>query len=247
MEANLDRSELITKQSADEMVGDTLLQAEYSISNEQKLKSRSGLRNMNESIVLDRPMTPSHLRQSVMLQTKPFNPSDISNLDINQSSLFKNSKSTNNRMQAFDKKNSFKLSTQSASNQFGEAMGKSTNILVINSTTHEEYEQEQEQPYVHVQAKATTPTSVFNEAGNPGSGFASRPKIQRTPDQSMMMSQQRNSLKDSINAASIHASIQSASSTNFGPKFSVAEPRPSTANSIKSSKSPAQSNASTLK
>ena len=107
MEANLDRGEIITKQSSDELLGDTLLQAEYSISNEQKLKSRSGFKIMNESIVLDRPITPSHLRQSVMLQTKPFNPSDISHLDINQTGLFKNSKSTNNRLQGFDKKNSF--------------------------------------------------------------------------------------------------------------------------------------------
>ena len=244
MEANLDRGEIITKQSSDELLGDTLLQAEYSISNEQKLKSRSGFKIMNESIVLDRPITPSHLRQSVMLQTKPFNPSDISHLDINQTGLFKYSKSTNNRLQGFDKKNSFKLSTQSNSH-FGEMPGsKSTNILVINST-QEEFE---DNAYVHTQPKAATPTSVFTEAGNPNSGFASRPKIQRTPDQSMIITQQKNILKDSINAAAIHASIQSASSSSFGPKFSVAEPRPSTANSIKSStKSPVQSNASTLK
>ena len=101
MEANLDRGEIITKQSSDELLGDTLLQAEYSISNEQKLKSRSGFKIMNESIVLDRPITPSHLRQSVMLQTKPFNPSDISHLDINQTGLFKNSKSTNSRLQGW--------------------------------------------------------------------------------------------------------------------------------------------------
>ena len=109
MEANLDRSEIVTKQSGDELTGEQLLQAEYSINNEQKMKSRSGFR-MNESIVLDRPMTPSHLRQSVMLQTKPFNPSDIGGLDINQGNNVWG-KNRINRSQIIDKKNSFKLST----------------------------------------------------------------------------------------------------------------------------------------
>lgn len=225
MEANLDRSEIVTRQQTDELIGEYLLQAEYSINNEQKLKSRHGFRNLNESIVLDRPITPSYHRQSIMLQTKPFNTNDIGNSETHQSNAWKNKM---NLSQVFDRKNSLKLITPR--NDFEANSAKSTNILVINSQDDGQ-DEEQKPPQV--------PSKIFsiNDATHT---FASRPKIQRTPDQSMTVKK----TNDSLNS---NESIKSASSSTFGPKFSIKEPRPSTANSIKSTKSPNQSNASTLK
>ncbi len=220
MEANLDRSEIVTKQLNNELMGESLLQGAYSINNEQKLKSRSGLRNLNESVVLDRPMTPSYLRQSHMLQTKPFTLNEINN-----SNMWKK-----NINRSIDKRNSFKLSIPGGDNFESNEAKASTNILVINSqddmTEDESYQSASEQ------------AKTFRQ-NEPNTGFASRPKIQRTPDQSMSLKKNY----DSVNTAS----IQSASSVNLAPKFSINEPRPSSANSAKSSKSPAQSTASTLK
>lgn len=225
MEANLDRSELIAKQSADELMGEALLQAEYSINNEQKNKSRSGFRNLNESIVLDRPMTPAHLRQSVMLQTKPFEPSDFNRLELNQSTTLK---SKTNRSQIIDRKNSFKLSTSRNELETNNTK-KSANILVINSNDMQESD-------IYSKPPPSNSTKIFSP-NDPTAGFASRPKIQRTPEQSLAMKQN----DKSINAS---ASIQSNSSLNFTPKYSITEPRPSSVSSSKSSKSPSQSNAS---
>ena len=224
MEANLDRGEIVTKQLTNELIGETLLQAEYSISNEQKMKSRNGFRNVHESTVLDRPVTPAHLRQSVMLQTKPFNPTDF------MQQPERNTTPRDKLMGSVNRKNSFKLSTsRNELENFNSK--KSTNILVINSQ-----DETQEDNYL----KPPQTTKVFSN-NDPTSGFASRPKIQRTPDQSINI---KKSTNDSINPASIHSSIQSASSTNFEPKYSIAEPRPSSAKSMKSMKSPSQSSAS---
>lgn len=225
MEANLDRGEIVTKQLADELIGETLLQAEYSISNEQKMRTRSGFRNVHESTVLDRPVTPAHLRQSVMHQTKPFNPSDFNSLERNITPRDKLVRSV------IDRKNSFKLGTSRNDFENLNNAKKSTNILVINSQ-----EETQDDNYL----KPPQTTKVFSN-NDPTVGFASRPKIQRTPDQSINM---KKSTIDSIIPTSTHSSVQSASSTNFELKYSIAEPRPSSAKSMKSMKSPSQSNAS---
>jgi hypothetical protein len=207
MEANLDRSEIITKQSIEELTGDTLLQAEYSINNENKSRTRSALENVNESSVLNRPMTPVHLRQSMMLQTKPFDLNEMNELNINENNAWLN------------KNNRAKPNFKSDHNGFK----RSTNILVINSDDMS--------------------ADDFRPPPGPSSqnaGFASRPRIQRTPDTNMATKTKY----DSINT---NLSIQTVASSTFTPKYSITEPRPSSANSIKSTKSPSQSNASTLK
>ena len=121
MEANLDRSELITKQSSDELVGESLLQSEYSINNEYKSKSRHGIEHLNDSSVLNRPMTPVHLRQSMLFQTKPFNTNELYELN------------RNNHSQIIDKKTNIRVGNDQMNNNNNNSNKKSTNILVINS------------------------------------------------------------------------------------------------------------------
>ena len=207
MEANLDRSELITKQSADELVGESLLQSEYSINNEYKSKSRHGIEHLNDSSVLNRPMTPVHLRQSMLFQTKPFNTNELYELN------------RNNHSQIIDKKTNIRVGNDQMNNN-NNSNKKSTNILVINSDdmTGEDYSKPPPPP--------------------PNAGFVSRPKIQRTPDQSM-------TIKTKYDSLNTNSSIQSTASSTFTPKYSITEPRPSSANSAKSTKSPSQSNQST--
>jgi hypothetical protein len=215
MEANLDRNEIINKQSSDELFGDNLLQAEYSINNELRAKSRNAFENFHESTVLNRPMTPVHLRQSIMLQTRPFDTNEIGELKNNRQAI-----------------NNFKSDLNN--------IKKSTNILVINSEDMSGEENYTKQSQLQ--------TASLPPPGN--AGFVSRPKIQRTPDPSVAM---KTTKYDSINT--INSSIQSASSSqqstghSFLPKYSITEPRPSSAtNTAKSTcKSPTQSNASTLK
>ncbi len=228
MEANLDRSEIVTKQLNNELIGENLLQGEYSINNEQKLKPKSGLRNLNESVVLDRPMTPSYLRQSHLLQTKPFSLNELNNFIPNTSTNSNMWKKNVNKN--IDKRNSLKLGIPGTENLESNEAKTSTNILVINSQDDLTEEDNYQNP--------SSQTKPFKK-NDPTTGFSSRPKIQRTPDQSINLKKNY----DSINTAS----FQSGSSVNLAPKFSINEPRPSSANSFKTPKSPIESTASTLK
>lgn len=174
MEANLDRNEIFIKQSAEELIGESLLTAEYSLNNnETKSKSRRGIENLNESTVLNRPITPLNLRQSVLLQTKPFNTNEI----------FNDNKTNILTIESND-------------------LSVDDNYLKIINDTKNKY-----------QTTVTESTDI---------GFAARPRIQRTPDTSNT-NQKR---------AIINTSIQSSSSIT--PKYSITEPRPSSANSTKS-------------
>lgn len=175
MEANLDRNELTLKQSTDELIGESLLVNEYSTTNEQKSKSKLGL---NESIILNRPITPFNLRQSVLLHTKPFSTSDL----------------------FADKK---------------------ADILVIESN-----DMSVDDNYLKVINNANNKNDNLNKSDVVG--FSTRPKIQRTPEPTV---------SNTVRKVSINTSIQSSSNSITAPKYSITEPRPSSANSIKSKSS----------
>ena len=188
MEANLDRNEILLKQTADELIGESLLTTEYSSTSENKSKSRMG-NDLNESTVLHRPITPINLRQSVLMQTKPFTPNELFN-EINNKE-------------------------------------KKSDILVIESN-------DLSVDSNYLKLVNNTATNYAPESTNVG--FAARPRIQRTPQQTPEPSI-TNSKKPTINT-----SIQSSSSIQT-PKYSITEPRPSSSsvNNSKNSKSSSSS------
>jgi hypothetical protein len=197
MEANLDRNEILLKQAADELVGESLLTTEYSSANENKSKSRMGNDPLNESIVLHRPITPINLRQSILLQTKPFTPNELFN---------QNNNNNNNNKE------------------------KKSDILVIESNDLSVDEN-------YLKLVNNTATKYSNNVPESTSvGFAARPRIQRTPQQTPEPSV-TNYKKPTLNT-----SIQSSSSIQ-APKYSITEPRPSSSsvNNSKNSKSSSSS------
>lgn len=187
MEAMLDRNEIFMKQTADELIGESLLTTEYSSGSEIKSKSRTDL--LNETTVLHRPITPVNLRQSILLQTKPFTPNEF----------FLN-----------DKKNS--------------------DILVIESNDLTSVDDNYMKSVNNAAIKYNMNT-VLPESTNVG--FATRPRIQRTPQQTP----EHKKLLPTINT-----SIQSTSSIQ-APKYSVAEPRASSS-SVNHSKNSSKSSSS---
>lgn len=184
MDICLDRNELILKQS-DDLCGEKLLSSEYAYKNE---RAKSKL-DLTESIILNRPITPLNLKQSILLQTNPFNPSDLFNeQDLNEAN------SNNNNKKA--------------------------NILVIDSNDiSDDYDS-----YTRVLNNATNKMQSNNFSSSEEVAFATRPKLIRTPDPSQIQKR-----------ANMSTSIQASSS--IAPKYSISEPRPSSAASVKSKNS----------
>lgn len=220
MERELDAGENIFKQT-DEIIGENLLIKFYSILNQgnepgASRESKQRLENefMNESTLLNRPITPLNLKQTQLGQSKNFEKSDLKPPKSSQST----------RSSGPVKKDSIKSSLSFNRAQSSDRLGKPSvadaktkaNFLSINSNdirTVDSYE------------------PIYSNVKDSNEAFLNKPKIQRTPDQSMAMKQK----------SYITSSIQSNSS--YAPKYSINEPRPSSASSTKSKNSP---NSSTL-
>ncbi|CAF0879503.1 unnamed protein product [Brachionus calyciflorus] len=221
MERELDVGETIFKQT-EEIIGENLLLKYYSIINQgnepslsrEMTKQKHEDEFLSESTLLNRPITPLNIKNNQLLQSKNFEKtSDFKppkNNQINKSLAKKeNIKSSLsfNRAQSTDR--------QQVKNSIVESKTKH-NFLSINSNdirTVDSYE------------------PLYSNAKDSSEAFSNKPKIQRTPDQSMALRQK----------SYIASSVQSNSS--YVPKYSISEPRPSSASSNKSLKSP---NSSTL-
>lgn len=143
----------------------------------------------------------------------------------------------NNRSHSIDKRSTYKPSfsvTSSRNLLDGENKNdnsKKANVLVIESTdinVEDSLISNQNGPVVN-----QNPQNKLFLPNESVSGFVSKPKIQRTPDQSI--SAPRHS------ASVVNASINSTASS-FAPKYSISEPRPSSANSNRSKNSSSSSN-----
>lgn len=271
MELEIDSGEVLPKQN-DELIGEQLLLSEYSINNlgNEPPKTKSKLDNefMNDSSVIHRPLTPLNLRQSQQFQSKQLpkpeslnseraertfqnvkNSVEHSNFNRNNSNNRSNHsiKSKNNasnnslkqsnsaaqiRGDSVERKPPYKQSLSAGSkhsnenepkynNDNGNENGKA-NVLIIESRDYS------------VDDSFTNPMTsnkIFatNDSLN---GFANRTKIQRTPEQSIAFQRQKSYTNTSVNA----------SSNSYLPKYSLNEPRPSSANSTKSKNSISSTN-----
>lgn len=66
MEVELDRNEIIIRMTQEELIGESLLSAEYAENKANKFKNGSEF--LAESTILSRPITPQQLRQSLLIQ-----------------------------------------------------------------------------------------------------------------------------------------------------------------------------------
>jgi hypothetical protein len=226
MEFELDSGEAVIKQSADDLFGESLLVSEYSInnnnSNELLLKNRpkqSETEFLKESSVLNRPITPSHLRQSQHFTNKqPLNHKDsliisenIKNnpkRSVSNGSL--NTKDTKAQVQAID---SGKKSLSAGSRKNGKA-----DILVIESKEVDDFRASPDQNYTNGVKNSTNDSLTL--------GFSTKQKIPRTPD-NYSYARKNSITNNSMNPVN----------SSFTPKYSITEPRPSSANSTKSKNS----------
>ena len=240
MEAELDRAEVFLKLNPDDLIGEVLLKSHYSLHNDSRSKSRIGMDQMNESIFISRAITPSNLRQSMMFQSKqldvsesiastnkegppPTNPRNLTAKIDRPSETLKASKNnhSNQRSNSNDRKPSFRQR-----NNTDDDKNKKVNILVLdsndassNNSNIEEVIQSPHYPPPHpIQQR-----SSLKESSNV---FASKPKIQRTPEQSYAIDRRKS------NSTSVNQS-----GSLIIPKYSVSEPRPSSANSTRSKNS----------
>ena len=94
MEADLDRTELL-KPAQNELFGENLLNGEYSVDVAKLHKRRSGSDFLSDSVVLSRPTTPHHLRQSTHLPNRNLNGNG--NGTSNSSSNIANMEPTNTK------------------------------------------------------------------------------------------------------------------------------------------------------
>lgn len=92
MEAELDRGEIIARSTQEELIGESLLSAEYSTANsDAKSKGKSGADFLHESTILSRPITPQQLRQSMMFQSQQRQPPSSASR-TNQSMVIRDNK-----------------------------------------------------------------------------------------------------------------------------------------------------------
>jgi hypothetical protein len=232
MEADLDRTEVL-KPSVNELFGENLLVTEYS---QNKVKNGSKNDMERQSIVLNRPTTPHQVRQSMLIQQVPINFDERSingaNDSIETVSLASNVVLDTSRGKVKAKKNDTREKTAtkvhtislSRSNSVDKrANSRQANNVVIDTSIQDSLQDER------------TPVIQFNI--NKGQlkvekeVFETRPKLQRTPNQSVTLPPRKTSLKNTNND-----SIASTNSS-YTPKYSSFEPRPSSANSNRSKNS----------
>lgn len=109
MEADLDRTEIL-KPAQNELFGENLLHNEYSADVAKLHKRRSGSDFLSDSVVLSRPTTPHHLRQSTHFQNRPPH-ANGNNIATNSSTNISESTNNNNKIsQAADKQKQVKES-----------------------------------------------------------------------------------------------------------------------------------------
>ncbi|RNA21811.1 lisH domain-containing ARMC9 isoform X2 [Brachionus plicatilis] len=214
MERELDAGETFMKQT-DEISGENLLLKFYSFINQgnEPIVSREGSKSKLQNELIN---------ESTLLN-KPTTPLSVRNSQVIQSKNFEKSQSKNNSLSqslAPAKKDNLKASLSFNKTQSREKFGKKltdsknkSNFPSINSNDIRSIDS-YEPVYTNVQDS--------NDA------FRNKPKIQRTPDHSVRQK------------SVIASSIQSNSS--YVPKYSVSEPRPSSASSNKSKNSPNSSN-----
>lgn len=215
MERELDAGETVFKQT-DETSGENLLKNFYSFNNQgnepilYRENSKNKLNNdiLNESTLLNKPTTPLSLRNSQVIQSK--------NFEKSQSKMNSLSQSLNP-----SKKENLKTNLSFNRTKNGEKVGKklaeSKNKSNFPSITSNDIRS------IDSYEPVNTKTQDSNEA------FRNKPKIQRTPDQSISIRQK------SILASSMQSNM------SYVPKYSVSEPRPSSASSNKSKNSPSSS------
>ena len=257
MELELDSGETLIVLNRDELIGDQLLIAEYSfgnVGNEPSAKtSRQENEFLNDSTVINyRPITPlNNLRQSQQFKNKQITPRDsltpekkfqnvknsIDHFDrsnknhndnLKQGNLVNNrvksSGMSQNRSQSIDKKPPYNHSL-SAGNRGAGNENKSTNILVIESNdipVEESYS---------TNASTTVGASrsfLANDSIN-GNGLQRQRSFRRVPEpNNSLVQRQKTNINNSVNIAP-------------NPKYSITEPRPSSANSTKSKTSSSSS------
>jgi hypothetical protein len=289
MELELDSGEFLNK-NPEELIGEQLLVSDYAVNQNQSndFKFRFNNKNANnnnnkneneflngaggpnsttaniENLINTRPITPHHLRQSQLIQSKQFTSSSHNQTNLNNSrppavvklsgqsgnSYIRQKSNGNNNnsigtvkdssisRQSFSLKNSRSQSSDRNKNSVTlvskldnndtrmfeneQNSQKGADILVIDSIAEPSYQvpQAEQTKYVYVNDSV--------------SGFVAKPKIQRTPDQSMMIVSSNKQQNNKQNGVPLpYTSISSVNS--FAPKYSISEPRPSSANSLKNS------------
>jgi hypothetical protein len=233
MEFELDSGEAMIKQSPDDLLGESLLVSEYSINNNNNNNNNEQLKNrpkqsetefLKESSVLSRPITPSHLRQSQHFTNKPptnhkdsliitENVRNNPKRSVSNGNL--NNKDTKAQTQAIDsgKKTPYKQSLSAGSRKEGKA-----DILVIESKEVDDFLAASNQNYSNGGKTSTNDSLTL--------GFSAKQKIPRTPD-NYSYARKNSITNNSMNPVN----------SSFTPKYSITEPRPSSANSTKSKNS----------
>ena len=258
MELELDSGETLLKLSADEPIGEQLLLSEYSFAasnmgnNEGPQKShRLDTEFLNDSTVINRPITPLNLRQSQQYKNKqqmtprdsitPDKPSfqnvknsvEYSNKNHNdnlkQGTLINNrvKSSTQHRSQSIDKKPPYSQPMSAGSRTSND--DRRTNILVIESND------------IPVEDSYSTNAS--------STIAASRSFLANDSVNGSVLQRQRSFKNSNVNGNGAppvqrqKSMAMNSSSVNIvpNPKYSITEPRPSSANSTKSKTSSSSS------
>ena len=161
------------------------------------------------------------------------NPRNLTAKIDRPSDSLKSSKSSIQRSHSIDRKPSLRQ----RNNTEDEGKSKKVNILVLESNdvsngnieepVKKGFQQQlQQQQQQQLQQRPQTPTKYTTNLKDSASVFASKPKIQRTPEQSYAIERRRSN----------NASVNQSGSLIL-PKYSVSEPRPSSANSTRSKNS----------
>jgi hypothetical protein len=257
MELELDSGEALYILNRDELTGDQLLINEYSfgnLGNEPPKTVRIDNEFLNDSTVINyRPITPLNLRQSQQFKNKQVTPRDsftpektfqnvknsIDHFDrssknhneyLKQGALINNRVKSSggtaqqNRSQSVDKKPPYSHSL-SAGNRIGN--DRNTNILVIESN-----DIPVEDSYSTMASMSTVAASksfLANDSIN-GNGMQRQKSFRRgtEPNNVPLQRQKTQNMNNSVNIAP-------------NPKYSIHEPRPSSANSTKSKTSSSSS------
>jgi len=256
MELELDSGEALLVLNREELIGDQLLINEYSfgnLGNEPIKSNRIENEFLNDSTVINyRPITPLNLRQSQQFKNKQMTSRDSftpektfqnvknsidhfdrsnrnHNENLKQGTLVNNrvksgGMTQQNRSHSVEKRPPYNHSL-SAGNRIGN--DRSTNVLVIESN-----DIPVEESYSTMASTTTVAASKSFLAGDSinGNGFQRQKSFRRgtEPNNVPIQRQKTPNMNNSVNIAP-------------NPKYSITEPRPSSANSTKSKTSSSSS------
>ena len=242
MELELDSGEFIAKSSID-LSGEQLLITEYSLNNQNTDFRFKNLTNeflgSDNGVINNRPVTPHHIRQSKQFgkpelnnsRPPPTRPSNNNNSYMRPRTINGSGKDSNLNRQSFSLKN--------RSSSHGGGLGSSKNnqntVPVGNKMLDDDQNEYHPSSYSSngkvsdiLVIDSHEMNSKLMHVNDSVTGFVSKPKVQHTPDQSMAVNHGKGNNYKSL--------ASTTSSTNsFMPKYSVAEPRPSSSNSLKNS------------